>query len=473
MHLIKDSMGDGNIACKLGDPDFKQDYGIKYAYLSGAMYRGIASKELVTAMGENGFMGFLGVGGVAIEKVASDIDYIQTHLGTEQAFGVNLLNDLETPETNQDFIEMYLSKGVSVIEAAAFMQITPALVYFRLKGLQQNQDGTISGSNRIIAKVSRPEVADAFMRPAPEDIVAALLKQGKVNDLQAQMARHVSMSEDICVEADSGGHTDQGIATVLLPSIQSLRQQIMTEYQYTKKIRIGLAGGIGTPTAAAAAFMMDADFILTGSINQCTIEAATSDTVKDLLQTMNVQDTTYAPAGDMFEMGAKVQVLATGVLFPARANKLFNLYRQYKSLDEIPENIRAQLQEKTFRQSLDQVWEQVKSYHLSHGRDQLIEKAERHLKQKMAMTFKWYFAHSTRLALAGESNQQADFQVHTGPALGAFNQWVIGTPMADWRNRNVHKVAELLMLETAKLISQKYQEFGFHTDCSELKALET
>lgn len=61
-----------------------------------------------------------------------------------------------------------------------------------------------------------------------------------------------------------------------------------------------------------------ADFIITGSVNQCSVEAATSDEVKDLLQHINIQDTDYAPAGDMFEQGAKVQVLRRGVFFRSR-----------------------------------------------------------------------------------------------------------------------------------------------------------
>ena len=60
-------------------------------------------------------------------------------------------------------------------------------------------------------------------------------------------------------------------------------------------IRVGAAGGIGAPEAAAAAFVMGADFVLTGSINQCTVEAGMSDAVKDLLLEINVQDTGYAP----------------------------------------------------------------------------------------------------------------------------------------------------------------------------------
>ncbi len=64
-----------------------------------------------------------------------------------------------------------------------------------------------------------------------------------------------------------------------------------------------------------------------------------SDSVKDLLQDINIQDTDYAPAGDMFEIGAKVQVLKKGVFFPARAGKLFMLYNHYNALEEIPEKI--------------------------------------------------------------------------------------------------------------------------------------
>ena len=35
----------------LGSRDFRKEYRVKYAYLAGAMYKGIASKELVVAMG--------------------------------------------------------------------------------------------------------------------------------------------------------------------------------------------------------------------------------------------------------------------------------------------------------------------------------------------------------------------------------------------------------------------------------------
>lgn len=191
----------------------------------------------------------------------------------------------------------------------------------------------VSRPRRTLAKVSRPEVAAAFMQPAPEAIVKALLAAGKITSTDADLGQSIPMADEICVEADSGGHTDQGVAYTLMPAMFVLRDEMMSKYRYDKPIKVGAAGGIGTPHAAA--FIMGADFILTGSVNQCTVEAGTSDAAKDLLQELNVQDTDYAPAGHMFEIGARVQVAKRGLFFPARANKLYELYQRHSSIDEI------------------------------------------------------------------------------------------------------------------------------------------
>src|SRR6185437_11150255 len=195
-------------------------------------------------------------------------------------------------------------------------------------------DGGIEIGHRVLAKISRHEVAEAFMSPAPDHIVEQLLREGLVTAEQAELGRRVPVSGDICVEADSAGHTDGGIPTVLFPAMLQLKRTIERKFNYAEPICMGLAGGIGTPEAAAAAFVMGADFILTGSINQCTVDAGTSEPVKDLLQEMDIQDTAHVPAGDMFEIGAKVQVAKRGLFFPARASKLYELYQRYASVDE-------------------------------------------------------------------------------------------------------------------------------------------
>ncbi len=438
----------------LGSAAFRSDYNLKYAYMTGAMYRGIASKEMVVRMGKAGMMGFFGAGGLKLPQIAEAIQYIQQELSEGQAYGMNLVHNPSEPEIEEQTVDIFLQSGVKIMEAAAFMNITPALVKYRAKGLTRDADRRVVSINKMIAKVSRPEVAEAFLSPAPERIIAKLREENKITPEEALMLREVPVADDICAEADSGGHTDGAVAYALMPAMIKLRDEMMQRYSYPTRIRIGAAGGIGTPDAISAAFTLGADFIVTGSINQCTVEAGTSDEVKDLLQQMNVQDTEYAPAGDMFEMGARVQVLKKGLFFPARSNKLYDLYRQYNSIDEIDEKTKAQIQEKYFKRSFESVYETVRTRY-----PQVVEKAERNPKYKMAMIFRWYFSYSTRLALQGDQENKVDYQIHCGPALGAFNQWVKGTKLEDWRNRHVDEIAETLMTETAALLNRRYNSF--------------
>ena len=433
----------------LGNQSFKRDFNLKYAYVTGGMYAGIASKEIVAKVGKAGMLGFFGTGGLEPKRVEEVIQYLKRE-ANGYAYGMNLLgNPMEDA-----LVDLFLQFGIKYIEAAAYIQITPALVKYRLKGLRKDASGGVVSDHIIIAKISRPEVAAHFLSPSPETIVKKLLEEGSVTTEQAELSRNYPMADHLCAEADSGGHTDGESAFALLPSIMKLRDTLTQQYGYKKTVCVGAAGGIGTPDAAAAAFVLGADFILTGSINQCTVEAGTSDAVKDLLQDINVQDTDYAPAGDMFEWGAKVQVLRKGVFFPARANKLYALYRQFNSLDEIDAETKTQIQDRYFKRSFTDVYEDVKAYYPKEE----IEKAEANPKYKMALIFRWYFGHSSQLALNGVRERQVDFQVHCGPALGAFNQWVKGTELELWRNRHADEIAKKMMEETAALLNRRFGE---------------
>lgn len=437
----------------LGSEEFKRDYNLRFAYMTGAMYRGVSSKDLVVRMGKAGMLGFLGTGGLSLEEVETSIKYIQEQLKEGQAYGMNFLYDPNNPEKEERIINLYFKYKVKVIEASAFMGVTPSLVRYKAKGLRKNDKGDIESSNKIIAKISRPEVAEAFMSPAPARIVEKLLSEGKITESEADLLRSVPVANDLCVEADSGGHTDCGVTYTLLPAIIKLRDEMMEKFRYKRKIHIGAAGGIGTPEAAGASFVLGADFIVTGSINQCTVEAGTSNAVKELLQQMNVQDTDYAPAGDMFEFGAKVQVLKKGLFFPARANKLYDLYRQFNSIDEIDSKTKTQIQERYFKRSFDSVYEELKNYYTAEE----ISKAEKNPKYKMAMIFKWYFYYSTQSALAGDADSRVDYQVHCGPALGAFNQWIKGTIYEPWENRHVDDIALMMLRETANFLNNRFR----------------
>jgi trans-AT polyketide synthase/acyltransferase/oxidoreductase domain-containing protein len=440
----------------LGSARFRAEYGIRYAYLTGAMYRGIASQAMVIALGRAGLMGYFGTGGLGLDEIESAIRAIQQALPDGQAYGMNLLPSLDGSDREERRVDLFCRYGVRRVEAAAYLQVTPALVRYRLRGLALDPQGQILRRHRLLAKVSRHEVASVFMQPAPDVIVRGLLARGDIAPAQAQLAAHVPMADEICVEADSGGHTDRGVAYALMPAMLALRAETRARHRYADPIYLGAAGGIGTPEAAAAAFVMGADFVLTGSINQCTVEAGTSDVVKDLLQDINVQDTTYAPAGDMFEAGSKVQVLKRGSMFAPRANKLYELYQRHGSLEELEASARQLIETKYFARSLTEVWRECRSHYLETNPTKLTT-IEAHPKQKMAAVFRWYFLHTSSRALRGDPEFRADYQVHCGPALGAFNQWVKGTPLATWRHRHVADLAQRIMQGAADLLTERFQ----------------
>ena len=439
-------------ARSLGSARFCEDFNLKYAYLAGGMYQGIASVDIVVRMAKAGLMAFFGTGGLKIEDIESAILTIQSRIANGSPYGVNFIAHSNFPELEESLVDLLLKHQVRTIEASAFMEVTPSLVRYRAKGLVRQSTGNILALNKIIAKVSRPDVGAQFLSPAPDRIINKLLESNMIDREQAELLSGVPMVDALCVESDSGGHTDQGMPFTLVPAMLRVRDEYQQRYPTFGPIYVGGAGGIGTPEAAAALFVMGVDFILTGSINQCTIEAGTSDVVKDLLQAMNVYDTDYAPSGELFELGAKVQVLKKGLFFPARANKLVALYHQYEGIEQIDSQTRQQIEGRYFKRSFDDVFSEVRSAYPSAE----IERAERLPKHRMALIFKRYFKDATRWALTGNLEHKVDFQIHCGPALGAFNQWIAGGPLIDWRERHVDDIASLLMQETAALLNKRF-----------------
>ena len=336
------------------------------------------------------------------------------------------------------------------------IQATPSLVRYRLHGLTRKSTGDVVSRNRILARVTHPEVASLFLSPPSERLVNKLLVENQITPQQAELAARVPLADDVCIGANSGWHSDNGTAQVLLPVVLKLRDETHATYAFGRKVRVGSADGIGTPAAVAAAFLHGADFVLTDALNQCSVEAGLSDTAKDLLEQVNVQDTDYAPACDMFELGAKVRVLKKGLLFPARANKLYELYKQHNSLDEIDEKTRKQIQDKYFKRSFSEVISAVRS---SGANPSQIAEAERNPKHKMALVFKWYLDHSMQLALTGNDGARVDYQIQCVPAVGAFNHWSKGTALEKWRNRHVDQIAESLMEGAASFVNHRVQAF--------------
>ncbi|MBY0514704.1 MAG: PfaD family polyunsaturated fatty acid/polyketide biosynthesis protein [Gemmataceae bacterium] len=424
---------------RLGDPTFCADHGLKYPYMTGAMANGIGSAEIVIAMANAGMLGSFGAAGLSVDRITQALDAIQAAVG-DKPYCVNLIHSPNEPAHEMATAELLLKRGVPLVEASAYLDLTPAIVRYRVAGFKGGVGGMAYPLNRVIGKVSRVEVATKFLSPPPERIVKELVAAGHVTATQAELAARFPVADDVTVEADSGGHTDNRPAITLLPTILALRDRLQAQYRYPTPPRVGLAGGIATPAGVAGAFAMGAAYVVTGSVNQACVESGSSDPVRKMLAEAGQADVTMAPAADMFEMGVKVQVLKRGTMFAMRAAKLFELYRQYPSWEAIPPADRVQVEKTHLRATFDEVWHQTREFFRRRDPTQL-PRAESDPKHRMALVFRWYLGLSSRWANAGEPARQLDYQVWCGPAMGAFNEWAKGSCLEPPAGRTVVGVA--------------------------------
>ncbi|WP_330181271.1 PfaD family polyunsaturated fatty acid/polyketide biosynthesis protein [Nocardia sp. NBC_01503] len=434
---------------RLGDKAFRTAHGVRAAYAAGAMANGIASPDLVVAMAEAGYLASYGAAGVPPAAVDAALAQLSAKLAGKP-FACNLIHSPSELALERAIVDACLRHEVRCVEASAFMDLTPEVVRYRVSGLAVNRQGVLEVWNRLIAKVSRVEVAELFLRPAPERLLRQLVETGAITAEQARLAEQLPMADDITAEADSGGHTDRRPLVVLLPELVAARDRIARTVPGAAAVRIGAAGGIGTPDAAAAAFALGAAYIVTGSVNQSAVEANQSEATKKLLATAQFADCTMAPSSDMFELGVQVQVLRRGTMFASRAQRLYDLYRAYDGIDALPAEIRKDLEDKLFRRPLADIWQDCVTYFTERDPAQLVS-AEGNPKAVMALVFRWYLGLSSGWSIRGEADRLADYQIWCGPAMGGFNSWVTGSHLAAPGNRRVADIADQLMTGAAYL----------------------
>jgi trans-AT polyketide synthase/acyltransferase/oxidoreductase domain-containing protein len=439
----------------LGDRDFAEVHRVRFPYVAGEMARGIATTRMVIAMARAQMLGIFGAAGLDVAAIERAVGELGAALGRERPWGVNLIHSPAEPALEERAADLLLRSGVPIISASAFMDITPSLARCAATGLRLDPAGGIVRPVRIFAKVSRPEVAEKFMSPAPPGLLAALVARGQLTQDEARLAAQVPVAEDVTVEADSGGHTDNQPLGAMLPAILALRDAAVARHGYRRRIRVGAAGGLGSPQAVAGAFALGAAYVLTGSVNQLAIESGVSDDARALLAQADVADVMMAPAADMFEMGVQVQVLRRGTMFGPRARRLYEVYRENSSIEELPASVRGALEREVLHASLDEVWTQTVSFWQQRDPAQLARAAE-DARHRMALIFRWYLGNSSRWAVQGEVSRRADYQLWAGPAVGAFNRWTAGSFLAEPGERTVTQIA-LNLLEGAAVVTRAHQ----------------
>lgn len=440
----------------LGDRTFARDQGVRFPVMAGSMANGIASAELVTALARAGVLASFGAAGLGLARIEAGLDAIERALGpSSTSWASNLIHAPTEPRLEEATVDLYLRRGLGRVEASAYMGLTPALVRLACTGLTVDERGQVRRRHRLIAKVSRPEVARHFLAPAPQGMLDALVAAQRLGAREAQLAAHVPLADDVTVEADSGGHTDHRPLSAIFPAIARLRDEMSQAFGYITPPRLGAAGGIGTPEAMAAAFALGAAYVMTGSVNQASVESGLSVPGKGMLALADVADVADAAAADMFELGVKLQVLRRGTLFPSRSLKLWDLYREHPSLEALPDAERAQLEAKVFGRSLEEIWAETAAFWQARDPSQ-VDRAARDDKHRMALVFRWYLGKASRWAIEGDASRQHDFQIWCGPAMGAFNAWVKGSFLERPEARSVVQITRNL-LEGAAVITRAAQ----------------
>ena len=440
----------------LGDRSFTEVHGTRFAYVTGAMANGIATTRLVIEAARSGCLGFFGAAGLSYERVGAAIDEMVDALGHDGApWGCNLIHSPNEPALEEALADLYVARGVRKVSAAAYMSLTPAIVRYAYSGITVDAAGAVNRPNMVFAKISRPEVASHFMNPAPKPILDSLVASGKLTAEEARLAAALPVAEDYTVEADSGGHTDNRPLAPLFSAIQSVRDAVARDRGYTRPIRLGAAGGIGTPQAAAAAFALGASYVLTGTVNQACIESGMSTAGREMLAAADIADVTMAPAADMFELGVELQVLKRGTMFAPRSKRLYQLYRTYDSLDSIPADVAGELEKNVLGMTIGECWATTRDFWMERDPEQ-VSKADADPRHKMALTFRSYLGMSSRWAIDGDQDRRTDYQIWCGPAMGAFNSWTAGTFLAEPSRRTIAQVAKNL-LEGAAVITRAHQ----------------
>ena len=127
----------------LGGGAFTRAHGVRFPYVGGAMARGIASVAMVEALAKVGALGFFGAAGLRPEVLEKEIEVLAAKLGSRYPWGSNLIHSHGDARLEDAAVDIYLRHRVTKGSAAAFVDLTPALVRYAVTGLSRGADGSV------------------------------------------------------------------------------------------------------------------------------------------------------------------------------------------------------------------------------------------------------------------------------------------------------------------------------------------
>jgi trans-AT polyketide synthase/acyltransferase/oxidoreductase domain-containing protein len=137
--------------------------------------------------------------------------------------------------------------------------------------------------------------------------------------------------------------------------------------------------------------------------------------------------------------------LKRGLLFPARAARLHELWRGHTAGTALDASVRDRV---------------VDRYLAGEHRPATPPAPEGDGRAELAGLFRAYAERGLRLAVTGGGASRVDYLVHCGPAMGAFNQVVEDTELHPWRARTVEAISEVLMEGAAAHVTARLESLA-------------
>ena len=410
----------------LGAPQVASAYRLRLPYLVDALPDGVSGPAMLQRLAGAGLFGFLGTFGVPEAQVAADVG----DLGTEDIrgrWGIELPAERLDHGRTRAIVSLAMDAGVSHAVTAGWAGVSPQIVRWRFAGLSSGGE-----PRRLLVRVTGSRQAEAFLRPAPAELIAQLIRSGQLDPAEASLARRLPVATEIFVQPEPGG----GMSVSLLMSV------LRATRDAGQRGPVGV-GGIGTPDEVASAVLLGADFLVTGAINACTPQARTSEAAKDLLATVTMADTVLAPSAELFRLGGRAHMVRKATLFPARAAHLHDLQLAGTAPADLSAATRQMLESDYFGEPLDRV--------MRSGSGPNAE-------PRMTDVLARYFDLGTQAALAGRTEQRLNWHIPCGPEMGAFNLAIGDLGLADWRARDVDVVAERLTEAGARMLDRRLRD---------------
>ncbi len=446
----------------LGDRGFTETHGVRFPYVAGEMANGIATTRMVIEMARNGYLGFFGAAGLGRERVAAAVDELVGVLGHDGApFGCNLIHSPNEPALEAAVADLFIDRGVRKVSASAFMSLTPAIVRYAYRGVHVDPTGAVHRPNAVFAKISRPEVARHFINPAPSALLDHLVAHGELTPEEARLGAMLPVAEDLTVESDSGGHTDNRPLAPLFAAIQAVRDEI-TRATWVRAPHAARRGRRHRHAAGGCRGVRARRGVRPHRIGQPGVRRGGSGTAArsrcSRPRTSPTSRWLLRPTCSSSASSSRCSSAAR--CSPRGRRSCTSCTARTPRWTSIPQEATADLEQRVLGMSVGECWAATREFWAQRDPEQVV-RAEANPRHRMALMFRSYLGLSSRWSIEGLEERRTDYQIWCGPAMGAFNAWTAGSFLAEPEHRTVVQVAHNLM-EGAAVVTraQQFRTFG-------------